>query len=64
MTKRADCIISTAGIMRFISPEPNVDTAKFDDGVGLHCFNVYAYCGNNPVTYKDDSGEFVISISI
>ena len=49
---------------RFISPEPNVDTAKFDDGVGLHCFNVYAYCGNNPVTYKDDSGEFVISISI
>lgn len=25
---------------RFISPEPNVDTAKFDDGVGLHCFNV------------------------
>lgn len=31
--------------MRFISPEPNVDTAKFDDGVGLHCFNVYAYCG-------------------
>ena len=38
--------------------------AKFDDGVGLHCFNVYAYCGNNPVTYKDDSGEFVISISI
>ena len=49
---------------RFISPEPNVDTAKFDDGVGLHCFNVYAYCGNNPVTYKDVSGEFVISISI
>ena len=49
---------------RFINAEPNVDTAKFDDGVGLHCFNVYAYCGNNPVIYKDDSGEFVISISI
>ena len=49
---------------RFISPEPNVDTAKLDDGVGLHCFNVYAYCANNPFMFKDDSGEFVISISI
>ena len=26
--------------------------------------NVFAYCSNNPVMFKDDSGEFVISISI
>ena len=26
--------------------------------------NVFAYCANNPVMFKDDSGEFVISISI
>ena len=65
MTKRADCIISTAGIMtRFINAVPNVDHGKFDEGAGLNGYNVFAYCANNPVMFKDDSGEFVVSISI
>lgn len=25
---------------------------------------MFAYCANNPVMFKDDSGEFVVSISI
>ena len=49
---------------RFINAEPNVDYGKFDEGAGLNGHNVFAYCANNPVMFKDDSGEFVISISI
>ena len=49
---------------RFINAEPNVDYGKFDEGAGLNGYNVFAYCANNPVMFKDDSGEFVISISI
>lgn len=49
---------------RFINAEPNVDYGKFDDGAGLNGYNLFAYCANNPVMFKDDSGEFVISISI
>ena len=49
---------------RFVNAEPNVDYGKFDEGAGLNGYNVFAYCANNPVMFKDDSGEFVISISI
>lgn len=49
---------------RFINAEPNVDYGKFDDGAGLNGYNVFAYCANNPVMFKDDSREFVVSISI
>ena len=49
---------------RFINAEPNVDYGKFDEGAGLSGYNVFAYCANNPVMFKDDSGEFVVSISI
>lgn len=49
---------------RFINAEPNVDYGKFDEGAGLNGYNVFAYCANNSVMFKDNSGEFVISISI
>lgn len=49
---------------RFVNAEPNVDYGKFDEGAGLNGYNVFAYCANNPVMFKDDSGEFVVSISI
>ena len=29
----------------------------FDSGSGLIGFNVYAYCANNPVIFKDETGE-------
>lgn len=46
-------------IGRFISPEPNVDYGGFDEGAGLLAYNVYAYCANNPVMYKDETGESI-----
>ena len=46
-------------IGRWISPEPNVDNGEFDEGAGLIGYNVYAYCANNPVMYKDDTGESI-----
>ena len=49
---------------RFINAEPNVDYGKFDEGAGLNGYNVFAYCANNPVMFKDDSGEFVISTAV
>ena len=44
---------------RFISPEPNVAFGEFDEGAGLLGYNVYAYCANNPVMYKDETGESI-----
>jgi len=46
-------------IGRFISLEPNVDFGEFDEGTGLIGYNVYAYCANNPVMYKDETGESI-----
>ena len=44
-------------IGRWLSPEPNVDYGEFDEGAGLLAYNVYAYCANNPIMYKDETGE-------
>ena len=46
-------------IGRWISPEPNVDYGEFDEGSGLLGYNVYAYCANNPVMFKDETGESI-----
>ena len=46
-------------IKRWISPEPNVDYGEFDEGAGLIGYNVYAYCANNPIKYKDETGESI-----
>ncbi|MBP3392298.1 MAG: RHS repeat-associated core domain-containing protein [Clostridia bacterium] len=46
-------------IGRWISPEPNVDYGDFDEGAGLLGYNVYAYCANNPVMFKDETGESI-----
>ena len=46
-------------IGRWISPEPNVDYGEFDEGAGLVGYNVYAYCANNPVMFKDETGESI-----
>lgn len=46
-------------IGRWISPEPNVDYGKFDEGAGLIGYNVYAYCANNPVMFMDQTGESI-----
>ena len=46
-------------IGRWISPEPNVDQGGFDSGAGFLGYNVYAYCANNPVMYRDDTGESI-----
>ena len=48
-------------IGRWISPEANVYTGKFDGGSGLVGYNVYAYCANNPVNYSDPTGEAVLT---
>ena len=37
---------------RFLNPDAFVST-----GQGLIGYNMFAYCGNNPVTRADDSGE-------
>lgn len=42
---------------RFLNPEPNVDYGAFDDGAELLGFNVYTYCANNPIVFKDVTGE-------
>ncbi len=47
-------------IGRWISPEPNVYNGEFDEGAGLVGYNVYAYCANNPVMFKDVTGEFLV----
>ena len=46
-------------IGRWISPEPNVYNGEFDEGAGLLGYNVYAYCANNPVMFKDETGESI-----
>ena len=45
---------------RWISPEPNVYTGTFDLAAGITGYNTYAYCANNPVIYKDITGEGIV----
>ena len=45
---------------RWINPEPNMYSGGFDEGAGVLAYNVYAYCANNPVIYKDDTGESIL----
>ncbi len=47
---------------RFVSPEPNVDYGEFDDGAGLLGYNVYTYCANNPIIYKDTQGTAIETV--
>ena len=47
-------------VCRWLSPEPNVVAGAFDEAAGLIAGNVYAYCANNPVMYKDVSGEGIV----
>ena len=44
---------------RWISPEPNAYAGVFDAGAGLVGYNVYAYCANNPIVFKDELGESI-----
>ena len=46
-------------IGRWISPEPNVYAGGFDESAGIIGYNVYAYCANNPVMFKDETGESI-----
>ena len=46
-------------IGQWISPESNVYNGEFDEGAGLLGYNVYAYCANNPVIFKDETGESI-----
>ena len=44
---------------RWISPEPNVYEGEFDENAGLIGYNIYDYCANNPVIYKDETGKSI-----
>ena len=46
-------------IGRWLSPEPNVYSGEFDEGAGLLMYNIFAYCANNPIVFKDDNGESI-----
>ena len=46
-------------IKRFISPDAFVST-----GQGLMGYNMFAYCGNNPVNYSDPTGHACIPVLI
>ena len=37
----------------------NADTT-FDENAGLFAYNLYAYCANNPVQFKDSGGNSII----
>lgn len=47
-------------IGRFISPEPNIDEGGFDLSAKALAYNTFTYCANNPIVYKDDTGEGLI----
>ncbi len=48
-----------AGVQRFISPD---DTEFLGADRKIYSCNLYCYCGNDPINYKDESGHFVIAI--
>lgn len=45
---------------RWISPESNIYEGEFDDNAEILGHNLYVYCANNPIMYKDESGEGLI----
>ncbi len=51
-------------IHRFISPEPNAKLGKFDKNTGINAYNLFAYCGNDPINLCDQTGEFAIATMI
>ena len=42
---------------RWLNPEPNAFYGEFDEGAKLLKGNLYAYCANSTIIYKDDTGE-------
>ena len=48
-----------AKIMRFISSDSYIST-----GQGILGNNMYAYCQNNPVSYVDPTGEFIVGVLV
>ena len=46
-------------IYRFISPD-----SLIAEGQGTNSYNLYAYCGNNPIMFADPSGEELASITM
>jgi RHS repeat-associated protein len=44
---------------RFLSPDPHVQAPDWSQS-----FNRYSYCGNNPLMYVDENGEFILSAII
>lgn len=45
------------GYGRFLSPDPYIEDAE-----NIQCYNRYAYALNNPLKYRDESGEFIFTI--
>lgn len=46
-------------IGRFFSPDPQVQNPFSTQG-----FNRYSYCGNNPIMYIDEDGEFALWLAM
>ena len=42
---------------RFLTIEPNAISGEFDEAAELLGYNLFAYCANNPVMFKDVNGE-------
>ncbi|WP_051545586.1 RHS repeat-associated core domain-containing protein [Butyrivibrio sp. MC2021] len=51
-------------VHKFITPEPNFKVGKFDKNTGLNAYNLFAYCGNDPINLADQTGEFVITTTM
>ena len=44
---------------RFINADGLIDSGEFDEGAGMIGTNLFAYCANNPIMHKDETGESV-----